>query len=151
MYVQVWVTGQHLPSQLFWSNCSQDSCKALLLSLLMQSYLCMCARDDLCIHMHVSWGQEVIQPSIVCTCSVHVCTVCCWRSERTCASAATVRSSKSRFAIDICLVCTNHTEHAQKGHRHGDDLWRSNIKLQEQRRVWRRLGCVLRKRRDLAC
>ena len=34
------------------------------------------------------------------------------------ASAATVRSSKSRFAIDIiCLVHANHTEHAQKGHR----------------------------------
>ena len=28
------------------------------------------------------------------------------------ASVATVRSSKSRFAIDICLVCANHTEHA---------------------------------------
>ena len=31
------------------------------------------------------------------------------------ASAATVRSSKSRFAIDICLVRANHTEHARKG------------------------------------
>ena len=30
------------------------------------------------------------------------------------ASAATVRSSKSRFAIDICLVRANHTEHARK-------------------------------------
>ena len=38
------------------------------------------------------------------------------------ASAATVRSSKWKFAIDICLVRANHTEHAQKGHRHGDDL-----------------------------
>ena len=28
------------------------------------------------------------------------------------ASAATVRSSKSRFAIDICLVRANHTGHA---------------------------------------
>ena len=38
-------------------------------------------------------------------------------------SAATARSSKSRFAIDICLVRANHTEHARKkGHRHGDDL-----------------------------
>ena len=30
------------------------------------------------------------------------------------ASAATVRSSKSRFAIDICLVRVNHTEHARQ-------------------------------------
>ena len=29
-------------------------------------------------------------------------------------SAATVRSSKSRFAIDICLVLVNHTGHARK-------------------------------------
>ena len=38
------------------------------------------------------------------------------------ASAATVRSSKSRFAIDICLLRANHTEHARKGRCHGDDL-----------------------------
>ena len=30
------------------------------------------------------------------------------------ASAATVRSSKSRFAIDICLERANHTGHARK-------------------------------------
>ena len=29
------------------------------------------------------------------------------------ASAATVRSSKLRFVIDICLVRANHTEHAR--------------------------------------
>ena len=44
-----------------------------------------------------------------------------WRSERAC--AATIRSSKSRFAMDICLVRTNHTEHAQqRSSPYGDDL-----------------------------
>ena len=33
-----------------------------------------------------------------------------WRSERSKCS----HSQKSRFAIDICLVCANHTEHARK-------------------------------------
>ena len=30
------------------------------------------------------------------------------------ASAATVRSSKLRFVIDICLVRANHTEHVRQ-------------------------------------
>ena len=40
-----------------------------------------------------------------------------WRSEH-----RVQPQSGHRFAIDICLMRANHTEHAPKGHCHGDDL-----------------------------
>ena len=44
------------------------------------------------------------------------------------ASAATVRSSRSRFAIDICLVRANRTEHAQQR----SSPWRRPLTVKDQ-------------------